>query len=220
MIRKRQPLQHHGAPSCMPKCLLGIMNIGETFQRAMDIALADEKDKFIVIYLDDITIYSVSDQEHLKHLRRDFQKYRKFGISLNAKNSNFGMEEGKFLGNIISKEGIRIYPSRVEGILKIGTPRSNKEVQSFLGKVNFLRRFIPNLTEIIKHITNMIRKGSEIKWNPKARKSFEDIKLELTKAAVLSSPILQNTLYHFRLPRSTPLLVFYYKNMNKILRGL
>jgi hypothetical protein len=102
------------------------MNSRETFQRAMDIVFTDEKDKFIVIYLDDITVYSVSDEEHPKHLRRDFQKCRKFGISLNPKKSNFGMEEGKLLGHIISKEGIKIDPRRVEGILKIGTPRSKK----------------------------------------------------------------------------------------------
>ena len=73
------------------------------------------------------------------------------------------VEEGKILRHIISKEGIKIDPNRVEGILKIGTPRSKKEVQSFLGKVNFSRRFIPNLMEIIKHITCMLRKGNKIK---------------------------------------------------------
>jgi hypothetical protein len=148
------------------KMPFGHMNAGEIFQRAMDIGFVDEKDKFIVIYLDDIIVYSVSDEEHLTHLRSAFQKCRKFGISLNPKKSNFGMEEGKFLGHIISKQGIKIDLSRVEGILKIGTPRSKKEVQSFLGKVNFMRRFIPNLVEITKHITNMLRKGSEIKWTP------------------------------------------------------
>ena len=57
-----------------------------------------------------------------------------------------------------------------------------------MGKVNFLRRFIPNLAEIVKHITNMIKKGNEIKWIPKARKSFEDIKVALTKAPILANP--------------------------------
>jgi hypothetical protein len=95
------------------------------------------------------------------------------------------MEEGKILGNIISKEGIKIDPSRVEGILKIGTPKRKKEVQSFLGKVNFLRRFIPKLVEIIKYITNILNKGNEIKWTSESRKSFEDIKVALTKAPIL-----------------------------------
>jgi hypothetical protein len=63
------------------KMYFGLMNAGETFKRAMDIDFFDEKDKFIVIYLDDITVYSVFDEEHLKHLRRDFQKCWKFGIS-------------------------------------------------------------------------------------------------------------------------------------------
>jgi hypothetical protein len=170
------------------KMPFGIMNAGGNFQRDVDIAFADGKDKFIVIYLDDIIVYSVSNEEHLKHLRRDFQKCRKFGISLNPKKSNFGMEEGNLLGHIISKEGIKLDPNRVEGILKIGTLISKKEVQYFLGKVNFMRRFIPNLADIIKHITNMLRKGSEIKWTPEAKKSVEDIKVALTKAPMMASP--------------------------------
>jgi hypothetical protein len=95
------------------KMIFGIMNARETFQRAMDIDFVDEKEKFIVIYLGDITVYSVSDEEHIKHLRRAFQKCRKFGISLNPKKSNFGMEEGNLLANIISKEGIKIDPNIV-----------------------------------------------------------------------------------------------------------
>jgi hypothetical protein len=98
------------------------------------------------------------------------------------------MEKGKSLGNIISKEGIKIDPSRVDRILKIGTLHSKKEVQSFLGKVNFLRIFIPNLEKIIKHITYMLRKGNEIKWNLKAKKYFEYIKVEMTRSPMLASP--------------------------------
>jgi hypothetical protein len=82
----------------------------------------------------------------------------------------------------------------VEGILKIGIPRRKKEVQSFLGKVNFMRRFIPNLAEIIKHITNKLKKRNEFKWIPEARKSFEDIKVALTKSLVLASPNFEK--YH------------------------
>jgi hypothetical protein len=74
------------------KMPFGLMNAGETFQIPMDIDFADEKDEFIVIYLDVIIVYSVSDEEHLKHLRRAFQKCEKFGISLNPKKSNFSME--------------------------------------------------------------------------------------------------------------------------------
>jgi hypothetical protein len=170
------------------KMPFGLMNAKENFQRSMDIAFYDEKCKFIVIYLDDITVFSDYDDQHIKHLRRVFQKCRKFGISLNPNKSNFGMKEGKLLGHIISKEGINIDPSRVEEILKIDKPKSKKEVESFLGKVNFLRRFIPNLAEIIKYIKNMLWKRNKIKWTSESMNSFEDIKVELTKSPMLSNP--------------------------------
>lgn len=98
------------------KMSFGLKNAGETFQRAMDIAFANENDVFLVIYLDDITVFSKSDEEHLHHLRIVFQRCRKFGILWNPKKSLFTMEEGKMLGHIISKDGIEIDPTRFEAI--------------------------------------------------------------------------------------------------------
>ena len=118
----------------------------------------------MVIYLNDITVYLKNDHDHLEHLKIIFLKCRKFGISLNPKKSNFTMKEGKLLGHIISEEGIRIDPDRVAAIQKIGMPINKKEIQSFLGKVNYLRRFITNFVEVVKHITNMLRNNSSIKW--------------------------------------------------------
>ena len=142
------------------------MNVGATFQRAMDIAFSKEKDKFVVIYLDDITVFSKTDEKHLQHLERIFHKCLKFGFSLNPKKSHFAFEEGKLLGHIISKDGIRIDPARVNAIRQIALPRSKKEVQSFIGKVNFLRRFIINCAEKMRTITEKLRKGSEVRWRP------------------------------------------------------
>ena len=108
------------------KMLFGLMNAGATFQRAMDIAFAKEIHEFLFIYLDDIIVFSKIDNEHLDHLRQVFIKCRKYGISLNPKKSLFGLEEGKLLGHIISKEGIRIDPARIEAILNIIPPRNIK----------------------------------------------------------------------------------------------
>ena len=99
------------------KMPFGLMNAGAAFQTGMDIAFSDEIGHFIVIYLDDITFYSKTEEEHLKHLRKVFEKCRRFGLSLNPKKTVFGLQEGKFLGHIISEKGIRIDPQRVEGIL-------------------------------------------------------------------------------------------------------
>ena len=134
------------------------MNAGATFQRAMDIAFAKEIHDFLVIYLDDITVFSKLDNQHLDHLRQVFIKCVKFGISLNPKKSLFGLEEGKFLGHIISKDGIRIDHPRIEAILQIKHPRNNKELQAFLGKINFLRRFISNLAKLIRSLNNTLKR--------------------------------------------------------------
>jgi hypothetical protein len=95
------------------KIPFGLMNVGATFQREMDIAFVDDLGRFIVICLDDVIVYSKSDEEHLQHLKRVIEKCRKFGISLNPKKTIFGLEEGKLIGHIISKDGIKIDPNRI-----------------------------------------------------------------------------------------------------------
>ena len=86
------------------KMPFGLMNAGETFQREMVIAFTEEKDKFVIIYMDDITVYSKFDRDHIKHLEKVLMKCRRYGISLNPKTSKFVMKEGKLLGHIISGE--------------------------------------------------------------------------------------------------------------------
>ena len=86
------------------------MNTGATFHHSMDISFAKESHKFVVVYMDDITMYSISDKEHIGHLEKNFLKCKKYGISLNLGKSKFLLEEGKLLGHIISKDGIKIDP--------------------------------------------------------------------------------------------------------------
>lgn len=166
----------------------GLMNVGATFQRAMDIAFVGEKDEFVLIYLDDITIYSSSHQDHLQHLRKVFLKCRRFWISANPKKSQFALKEGKLLGHVVSATGVQIDPERVKAIQTLFVPRSKKDIQSFLGKINFVRTFIPNLVDLVKHITSMLKKGSEIKWTDIARGSFESIKKYIMEVPTLIRP--------------------------------
>ena len=133
-----------------------------------------------MIYLDDITLFSQSDEENLKHLKQTFLKCKKYGLSLNPKKSHFALQEGKLLGNLVSADGIRIDLERVKAILKINFPRSKKDVQSFIGKNNFLCWFIPNFVETVKQITTMLKNDQEVKWTTKAMNSFENIKQGLT----------------------------------------
>lgn len=101
-----------------------LMNVGATFQRVRDIAFVGEYEKFFVIYLDYIIVFSKSDDENLKQLHNIFEKCTKYGLSLNPKKSHFSLREGKLLGHIVSKEGVRIDPKRMEEINNIHLPRN------------------------------------------------------------------------------------------------
>ena len=92
------------------------------------------------------------------------------------------------MGHIVTKDGVKIDPKRVEVINGISLPRSRKEVQVFLGRINFLRRFIPNYAEIVRHITNMLKKNNEVKWSQESRKAFTRIKNAFVEAPVLAGP--------------------------------
>jgi hypothetical protein len=129
----------------------------------MDIALIGEKEKFVVIYLDHITVFLESNKYHCHHLKKVLLKCKRFGLSFNRKKSLFSMKEGKLLGHVVSTEGVRIDSRRVEATEALSFTISKKEVQSFLGKINFLRRFISNFAELVKNITVILRKKSEVK---------------------------------------------------------
>ena len=98
------------------------------------------------------------------------------------------MKEGKLLGHTISKDGIKIDPHRVKSILKVDFPRNKKEIQSFIGQVNFLRRFILSFVEILRNVTNMLTKDCEIKWTIETKKKINDIKKAIKETHVLISP--------------------------------
>ena len=139
----------------------GLLNAGSTFQRAMDQGFDDLIGKIIAIYQDDITAFSKERDDHVKHLKKVFERCRKFGISLNPKKSTFGINEGKLLGNIVSKEGIRLDPERAQAINAIVAPHNIAFLQSFFGKINFVRRFIPNLAELAKPLNALLKKDTK-----------------------------------------------------------
>ena len=121
-----------------------LINAGATFQRTMDDAFRGLINHSVVVYLDDVTVFSKNRLDHISHLRKVFERCKKFGISLNPKNSIFRVTEGILLGFVVSKEGIMIDPKRTEAISKIPFPTTKKSMQSFLGKINFVRRFVPS----------------------------------------------------------------------------
>ena len=166
----------------------GLINASATFQRAMDYAFKDLVKKCIIIYMDDLTVFSRCREDHISDLRRIFQRCRRYGISLNPKKCMFAVTEGKLLGHVISERGISIDPKHIEAISKIGLPASQKELKSFFGKINFVRKFITGFAEIVRPLNDMLKKGAKIDWTPTARKAFEEIKQAIVDVPVLLSP--------------------------------
>jgi hypothetical protein len=137
-----------------------------TFQRAMDIAFCGLVNQSVVVYLDDVTIFSKNKKDHLSHLRDVLERCCKYDISLNPKKSVFAVEKGKLLGFIVSKYKIIIDPKRTQAIAKLSPPSSKKSMQSFLGKINFIRRFVPSFSEMVRPLQNLIKKDVQYHWGP------------------------------------------------------
>jgi hypothetical protein len=154
----------------------------------MDYAFRGLIGKLIEIYQDDLTVFSKDGKTHIDHLRQVLDRCREFGISLNPAKSVFGVTEGKLLGHIISKYGVKLDSERVEAIRKVPLPVSKKALQSFLGQTNFVHRFIPNYAEIMKPIYKLLKKDVKFEWNDESKRDFQSIKTAISEAPVLISP--------------------------------
>jgi hypothetical protein len=142
----------------------------------------------MVDYQDDLTVYSKLRERHIKHLRQVFERCRIYGISLNPKKVFVFHNKGKLLGHVVSKEGVYIDPERVKEINDLNPPTSRKGVQYFFGKINFVRRFVPDYATIVKPINKLLKKDKKFEWTPDIQKSFTEIKHAITTALVLVSP--------------------------------
>src|SRR3954464_12418712 len=124
----------------------GLKNAGATYQRAMNSIFHDFIETFMQVYIDNIVIKSVSDDSHLDHLSRSFERMRKHGLKMNPLKRAFFVQAGDFLGFVVHNKGIEINKNKTKAIMEPNPPSTKKELQSLLGKINFLRRFISNLS--------------------------------------------------------------------------
>ena len=115
----------------------GLINVGATFHREMDVAFRALIGHSVVVYLDDVTVFSKKREDHFFHLKQIFDRCRKYGIYFNPKKSIFTVLEGKLLGHIISKKGISIDPEIIEVISQNPLPHNKKYMQSFMGTTKF-----------------------------------------------------------------------------------
>jgi hypothetical protein len=123
----------------------GLKNAGATYQRVMNLIFHDLIGVIMEIYIDDVVVKLAAHDSHLADLHLAFERMRYYGLKMNPLKCAFGVSAGKFLGFIIHDKGIEVNHKRIEKIKSVQAPRCKKDVQKFLGKVNYLRRFIANL---------------------------------------------------------------------------
>ncbi|KAK2416228.1 hypothetical protein QL285_038643 [Trifolium repens] len=168
----------------------GLKNAGATYQRAMNSMFHDFIDTFMQVYIDDIIIKSSSEDSHLVYLRQSFKRMREHGLKMNPLKCVFCVHAGDFLGFVVHKKGIEINQNKTKAILETKPPSTKKQLQSLLGKINFLRRFISNLSAKAQAFSPLLRlkKDDPFKWNQEHQKAFDDIKEYLIKPPVLMPP--------------------------------
>jgi hypothetical protein len=145
-------------------------------------------DKFVVVFIDDILIYSKSEEEHKEHLSLVLQVLKEKQLYANLGKCEFWLEEVKFLGHVISKEGIAVDPSKVEAVVAWERPKTATEIRSFVGLAGYYRRFIEGFAKIVAPLTKLTRKNQNFAWTDECEKSFQLMKEKLTTSPVLVLP--------------------------------
>jgi len=148
----------------------------------------DYLDKFVVVFIDDILIYSKTEAEHEEHLRLVLQRLREHKLYAKFSKCEFWIDEVRFLGHVVSKGGIAVDPSKVSTVTNWKVPEIPKEVRGFLGLAGYYRRFIENFSRIAKPMTSLLEKDAEFRWTNAQQAAFDELKKRLTTAPVLTLP--------------------------------
>jgi len=165
----------------------GLSNAPSIFMRLMNQVLKPFIENFVVVYFDDILIYSPNPRNHMDHVRKVLEVLRENKLFINLKKCSFMMDQLLFLGFVVSADGIRVDEEKVRVIREWPTPKTVGEVRSFHGLATFYRRFVRNFSSIVAPITECMQKG-KFNWGDEAERSFSIIKEKLCMAPVLALP--------------------------------
>nr|ABA95128.1 retrotransposon protein, putative, Ty3-gypsy subclass [Oryza sativa Japonica Group] len=166
----------------------GLTNAPAFFMNLMNKVFMEFLDKFVVVFIDDILIYSKSEEQHEQHLRLVLEKLKEHQLYAKFSKCDFWLSEVKFLGHVISAQGVAVDPSNVESVTKWTPPKTVSQIRSFLGLAGYYRRFIENFSKIAKPMTQLLKKDEKFKWSAECNQSFEELKKKLVSAPVLILP--------------------------------
>jgi hypothetical protein len=168
-----------------------LTNAPAYFMNLMNKVFMEYLDRIIVVFIDDILIYSKNDSDHEEHLRMVLQKLRDNRLYAKFTKCEFWLDEVPFLGHMISKGGISVDPAKVKEIVGWKIPSLVTEVRSLLGLAGYYRRFIEGFSKIAKPMTSLLDKGKEFKWTHECQESFNQLRFKLMSPPILIMPDLQ-----------------------------
>ena len=166
----------------------GLTNAPAVFMDLMNRVCKPYLDKFVIVFIDDILIYSKSKSEHEKHLHSVLDLLRKEQLYAKFSKCEFWLKEVQFLGHIVTEKGIHVDPIKIEAVKNWNTPTSPTEIRSFLGLAGYYRRFIRNFSKIASSLTALTQKGKPYVWGTKQEDAFQTLKDMLCDAPILTLP--------------------------------
>jgi hypothetical protein len=166
----------------------GLTNAPAYFLYLMNKVFMEYLDKFVVVFINDILIFSKTEEEHEKHLRMVLEKLRSNQLYVKFSKCEFWLTEVTFLRHVISAGGVSVDPSKVKDVLNRVPPTNASEIQSFLGLAAYYSRFIKDFSKIAKPMTRLLEKNKDFDWTKECQAIFEELKKRLTSAPVLILP--------------------------------
>ena len=145
-------------------------------------------DKFVVVFIDDILIYSKSEEEHEQHLEIILETLREHQLYAKFSKCEFWLKEVGFLGHIVSAGGIAVDPAKIKTVEEWKAPTTQTEVRAFLGLAGYYRRFVEGFSSIARPLTQLLKKDKKFEWTDKCEESFQQLKSRLTSAPILIMP--------------------------------
>ncbi|GJX70383.1 putative reverse transcriptase domain-containing protein [Tanacetum coccineum] len=166
----------------------GLTNAPAVFMDLMNRVCKPYLDKFVIVFIDDILIYSKDKKEHEEHLKAILELLKKEKLYAKFSKCEFWIPKVQFLGHVIDSRGIHVDPAKIESIKDWASPKTPTEIRQFLGLAGYYRRFIEGFSKIAKSMTKLTQKGIKFDWGEKEENAFQLIKQKLCSAPILALP--------------------------------
>ncbi|GKA56713.1 putative reverse transcriptase domain-containing protein [Tanacetum coccineum] len=166
----------------------GLTNAPAVFMDLMNRVCKPYLDKFVIVFIDDILIYSKDEKEHEEHLKAILELLKKEKLYAKFSKCEFWIPKVQFLGHVIDSRGIHVDPAKIESIKDWASPKTPTEIHQFLGLAGYYRRFIKGFSKIAKSMTKLTQKGIKFDWGEKEENAFQLIKQKLCSAPILALP--------------------------------